>query len=73
VLILYINSQQGERLYRHPQYLWTMCVPLMYWFSRILMLANRGKLADDPILFATKDRATYIVLALMAVIAIVAT
>jgi len=73
VLILYINSQQGEKLYRHPQFLWTMCVPLLYWFSRILMLANRGKLADDPILFAAQDRATYVVLALMAAIAVAAT
>jgi 4-hydroxybenzoate polyprenyltransferase len=73
VLILYINSQQGERLYRHPQFLWTMCVPLAYWFSRIIMLANRGQLADDPILFATKDRTTYVVLALMAAIAVAAT
>ena len=73
VLILYINSQQGEKLYRHPQVLWTMCAPLMYWFSRILMLANRGTLADDPITFATKDRATYVVLALMALIGLVAT
>jgi len=73
VLILYINSQQGEKLYRHPHFLWAMCVPLLYWFSRTLMLANRGKLADDPILFAVKDRATYVVLALMAAIAITAT
>jgi len=73
VLILYINSQQGEKLYRHPHFLWAMCVPLLYWFSRTLMLANRGMLADDPILFAAKDRATYIVLALMAVIAAAAT
>jgi 4-hydroxybenzoate polyprenyltransferase len=73
VLILYINSQQGEKLYRHPQFLWAMCVPLLYWFSRILLLANRGKLADDPILFATKDRATYLVFALMALITIAAT
>jgi 4-hydroxybenzoate polyprenyltransferase len=73
VLILYINSQQGEKLYRHPQFLWVMCVPLLYWFSRTLMLANRGELADDPILFAVKDCATYVVLGLMAVIAIAAT
>ena len=73
VLILYLNSQQGERLYRHPQFLWLMCVPLLYWFSRILMLANRGKLADDPIHFATKDRITYIVLGMMAAIAVAAT
>lgn len=73
VLILYINSPQVEKLYRHPQLLWTMCVPFFYWFSRILTLANRGALADDPILFAVKDRVTYIVLAAMAAIAILAT
>jgi 4-hydroxybenzoate polyprenyltransferase len=73
VLILYINSAQVATLYRHPQLLWTMCVPLLYWFSRILTLANRGALADDPILFATTDRVTYIVIALMAVIAFLAT
>ena len=73
VLILYINSEQGIKLYRHPHFLWTMSVPLLYWFSRILMLANRGTLADDPIVFAVKDRATYLVLTLMAVIAVLAT
>jgi 4-hydroxybenzoate polyprenyltransferase len=72
VLIFYINSQQGGRLYRHPQMLWTMCIPLLYWFGRIITLANRGVLADDPVSFATKDRATYVVLAMMATIAIIA-
>jgi 4-hydroxybenzoate polyprenyltransferase len=73
VLILYINSQQGERLYRHPQWLWIICIPLLYWFNRILTLANRGSLADDPILFAAKDTATYVVLACVALIAFLAT
>jgi 4-hydroxybenzoate polyprenyltransferase len=73
VLILYINSPQVETLYRHPQLLWTMCVPFLYWFSRILTLANRGALADDPILFAARDRITYIVVAAMAAIAFLAT
>lgn len=73
VLVFYINSQQGEKLYHHPQILWSMSVPLLYWFSRIVTLANRGALSDDPILFAAKDRATYIVLACMAAITIAAT
>jgi 4-hydroxybenzoate polyprenyltransferase len=73
VLILYINSQQGERLYHHPQWLWLICVPLLYWFNRILTLANRGSLADDPILFAAKDTATYVVLACVALISFIAT
>jgi 4-hydroxybenzoate polyprenyltransferase len=73
VLILYLNSPQVLALYRHPSVLWGMCPPLLYWFNRMIALANRGTLPDDPILFAMRDRATYVVLASMAVVAIAAT
>ncbi|HME06554.1 MAG TPA: hypothetical protein VKG25_05870, partial [Bryobacteraceae bacterium] len=59
--------------YKRPEILWGMCPALLYWFNRIIALANRGSLPDDPILFAMKDRATYFVLASMALVAIAAT
>jgi 4-hydroxybenzoate polyprenyltransferase len=73
VLILYLNSPQVSALYKRPEILWGMCPPLLYWFNRIIALANRGSLPDDPILFAMRDRATYVVLASMALVAIAAT
>ncbi len=73
VLILYLNSPQVLALYKRPEILWGMCPALLYWFNRIIALANRGSLPDDPILFALKDRATYFVLASMALVAIAAT
>lgn len=56
VLALYINSPAVQPLYRHPQVIWFLCVLLLYWISRVWLKANRGKMHDDPIIFALKDR-----------------
>jgi 4-hydroxybenzoate polyprenyltransferase len=60
VLALYINSPEVQLLYRHPQGLWLMCPVLIYWISRLTLIANRGELDDDPVAFALKDSATWI-------------
>jgi len=56
VLALYINNPDVHALYRTPQYLWLVCLLLLYWISRVLMLAHRGEMHDDPVIFAVKDR-----------------
>lgn len=56
VLALYINSPATLRLYRHPQTLWPLCVLLLYWITRTWMKTHRGKMHDDPVIFAMRDR-----------------
>jgi 4-hydroxybenzoate polyprenyltransferase len=56
VLALYINSPEIEALYRRPKAVWTLCVLLLYWISRVWMMAQRGHMHDDPVVFALKDR-----------------
>lgn len=63
VLALYINSTASEALYRRPQVLWLLCPILLYWISRAWMIAHRGLMRDDPVVFAATDR-TSLVLAL---------
>jgi 4-hydroxybenzoate polyprenyltransferase len=63
VLALYINSTASEVLYRRPQVLWLLCPILLYWISRAWMIAHRGLMRDDPVVFAATDR-TSLVLAL---------
>lgn len=58
VLALYINSPDVQRLYQTPNLLWGICLVLLYWIGRIVMTAHRGKMTDDPIVFATHDRAS---------------
>nr|WP_316651612.1 UbiA family prenyltransferase [uncultured Gellertiella sp.] len=61
VLALYVNSDAVLRLYGRPEVLWLLCPLFLYWVSRTLLLAHRRQLHDDPILFALKDRASWIV------------
>ncbi len=56
VMALYVNSADVLPLYRHPTALWTLCPILLFWISRVLMLAHRGRLHDDPVVFALRDR-----------------
>src|SRR5690606_35280299 len=70
VLALYINSDQVVGLYSHPRILWRICPLLLYWVSRIWVWGRRGSIAEDPLLFALKDRMSWVVLVAIAVLAI---
>lgn len=67
VLALYINSTASEALYRHPQVLWLLCPLLLYWISRVWLIAHRGFMHDDPVVFALVDRVSRVILALCAI------
>jgi len=56
VLALYINSPEIGVLYHRPKLVWMLCILMLYWISRIWMMAQRGAVHDDPVLFALKDR-----------------
>ncbi|MCK5803937.1 MAG: UbiA family prenyltransferase, partial [Lentisphaeria bacterium] len=64
VFTMYLNSDRVAHLYTHPELLWLFCPLLLYWITRIWMLAWRGQMHDDPLAFATKDPHTYVVGAL---------
>jgi 4-hydroxybenzoate polyprenyltransferase len=56
VMALYINSPDSIALYRQPKLLWLICPVVLYWISRAWMIAHRGRMHDDPIVFAATDR-----------------
>ncbi len=70
VLALYINSTASEALYRHPQALWLLCPLLLYWVSRVWLVAHRDAMDDDPVVFALTDRVSRMVLAVCALVVI---
>jgi 4-hydroxybenzoate polyprenyltransferase len=55
VLAFYINDPHTLELYRRPEIIWLSCPLLLSWITRIWMLAHRGEMHDDPLVFATKD------------------
>jgi 4-hydroxybenzoate polyprenyltransferase len=68
VFTLYISSDTVRQLYTHPQILWLICPLLTYWIGRILLLAHRRSVEDDPIQFAIKDRVSIVAAGLIGMI-----
>ena len=59
VLALYVNSDQVRLLYHRPMLLLLMCPLFLFWISRVWMVANRGRMSDDPVVYAMRDRTSY--------------
>lgn len=64
VLALYVNDASTAALYARPQLIWLTCPLLLFWVSRAWLIAQRGHMHDDPIVFALKDRVSWVVAAL---------
>jgi len=73
VLALYLQSDTVRRFYASPAWLWLIVPVFLYWISRIWILVNRGAMDEDPVLFATKDRVTYLTAVVSAAILVLAT
>lgn len=73
VLALYINSEEVQALYEQPEILWLICPLLLYWLSRTWVGSLRGKITDDPIVFALRDRVSRTILLAAGLTALTAT
>ena len=56
VMALYVNSLAVTELYSTPEVLFGICAVLLFWISRVVMLAHRGEMHDDPVVFAATDK-----------------
>lgn len=68
VLTLYINDAKTNLLYSHPVRLWLVVPVLLLWLSQVWMLASRGEMHDDPVVFAITDKRSLLLGVLMAVV-----
>jgi 4-hydroxybenzoate polyprenyltransferase len=70
VLALYANSEPVRLLYHTHEFLWGVCLVLLFWNSRIAILTHRGQMHDDPLVFAAYDRVSYACAAVIAALAL---
>lgn len=68
VLALYVSGPEVRRLYPSPAWLWGLCPLVLYWVSRLWLLARRGHVTDDPVVVALRDRTTWVVGALAVLV-----
>jgi 4-hydroxybenzoate polyprenyltransferase len=65
VLALYVNDPGTTQLYGQPKLIWFACPLLLMWVSRVWMLAHRGHMNEDPLVFAVRDRVSLMLGALV--------
>jgi hypothetical protein len=73
VLALYINQSPNMGLYKSSFMLWLICPVVMYWITRLWFIAKRNELIDDPIVFAIRDRISWLTLLIIVCLAVSAT
>lgn len=72
VLALYVDSEQVVTLYRTPMILWGICPLLLFWISRMWLLAYRGRIHEDPIVATVRDPVSYLIGALVVLMVVAA-
>jgi 4-hydroxybenzoate polyprenyltransferase len=63
VLALFLNGEKLGQSYAHSAAGWGAAVLLLYWISNMWLIAHRGKMTDDPLVFAVKDRVSQMLIA----------
>jgi len=56
VLALYLDSENVRAMYSHPTALWGVGLVLVFWIGRVVLIAGRGDMHDDPVVFAVTDK-----------------
>lgn len=68
VLALYVQSEAGSGRFAQPGLLWGIVPLVLLWNCRIWLSTARGYMHHDPILYAVRDRVTWVIsLAVVAV------
>lgn len=61
VFSLYISGSNVARLYHHPVRMWLIVPLMLLWISRVWLLASRGEMHEDPVIFAVTDRMSLLI------------
>jgi len=72
VFAMYISGSNVTMLYAHPVRMWLIVPLMLLWISRVWLLASRGKMNEDPVIFAVTDRMSLLIGLAVVVVAIFA-
>lgn len=67
VLALYVQAPDVAQRYGSPRLLWLMLTGLLAWLAQLWLVTWRGRMHDDPLVFALRDPVSrWLVLAMVA-------
>lgn len=67
VLALYLQEPTNAQHYGEPFILWVVPAAIVFWLCRIWLKTERGEMHDDPLVYAFRDRASWLIGAIAAV------
>ena len=67
VFALYIHDPLIVQRYTQPEWLWLIVPALLYWIGRVWIIAHRGQMDEDPVVFALQDKVSYAILIFIAI------
>jgi 4-hydroxybenzoate polyprenyltransferase len=73
IFAIYISGRDVIKLYHNPGYLWLVVPLMLLWLNRVWLLASRGELDEDPVVFAITDPMSLLIGVASAVIVFLAT
>lgn len=65
VLALYIDTNPAS-LYAEPRMLWLMVPAILFWQCRLWLSTSRGYMSDDTIVYAARDKVSWLCFAVVA-------
>jgi 4-hydroxybenzoate polyprenyltransferase len=69
IFVIYLIDERFRAdIYGHPERLWLIFPLFTYWLIRLWRLALHGRMHEDPVLFALKDRTSLLIGALVGLI-----
>jgi 4-hydroxybenzoate polyprenyltransferase len=67
IMLLYLRFEANQGgLYAHGDYLIAVPVTVLLWQLRIWLISQRGELHDDPVVFALRDRISWLAFTVIA-------
>ncbi|GBG14007.1 4-hydroxybenzoate octaprenyltransferase [Novimethylophilus kurashikiensis] len=72
IMAIYLNDPQTNLMYSHRSALWGVFAGMMFWVSWMWMNAYQGKMTDDPIVFALKNRVSLMTIGLIVLCTLIA-
>jgi 4-hydroxybenzoate polyprenyltransferase len=70
IFSVYIGQPETHGLYHHHERMWLMTPLMILWLCRVWLLASRGELDEDPVVFALTDPMSLLMGAGVVVIAL---
>ncbi len=67
-----LSAPETQLRYASPDLLWAVALGIIYWQGRMWIITSRGLMHEDPIVYVTKDRISYLVLLSLIVLTVIA-